>query len=114
MATITASSLSASAMTTGLRVNALSTGILFESKGVMTMKMISTTSITSTMGVTLISETGGGAFFNSISHSPGSARGGDGPRPRASESTRWTLFRYLRTPSAGAGLGPLQEVVDEF
>jgi hypothetical protein len=34
--------------------------------GVMTMKMIRTTSMTSTMGVTLISDTGGGAFFNSI------------------------------------------------
>jgi hypothetical protein len=31
--------------------------------GVMTMKMISSTSITSTMGVTLMSETTGGAVF---------------------------------------------------
>ncbi len=34
--------------------------------GVITMKMISSTSITSTMGVTLMSETTGGAFFFSI------------------------------------------------
>jgi hypothetical protein len=32
----------------------------------MTMKMISNTSITSTMGVTLMSDTGGGAVFFSI------------------------------------------------
>ena len=34
----------------------------FDNIGVMTMKMISSTSITSTIGVTLISATGGGAF----------------------------------------------------
>jgi hypothetical protein len=34
--------------------------------GVITMKMMSKTSITSTMGVTLISETTPGAFFFSI------------------------------------------------
>jgi hypothetical protein len=53
-------------MVIGFRVSALLTGTLFESIGVMTMKMIRTTSMTSTMGVTLISDTGGGAFFNSI------------------------------------------------
>jgi hypothetical protein len=34
-----------------------------ESIGVMTMKMISMTSITSTIGVTLMSATGGGALY---------------------------------------------------
>jgi hypothetical protein len=34
------------------------------------MKMMSTTSITSTMGVTLISETGGGAVFSFMTESP--------------------------------------------
>src|SRR5947209_13595659 len=63
---MTASSLSASLIVTGLRVLAISTLTPFDSRGVMTMKIISTTSITSTIGVTLISETGGGAFFSSI------------------------------------------------
>jgi hypothetical protein len=35
----------------------------FDNIGVMTMKMISSTSITSTIGVTLISATGSDAFF---------------------------------------------------
>jgi hypothetical protein len=45
----------------------------FESMGVMTMKMINSTSITSTMGVTLISETGGAAvcFFMIFYSIPG-------------------------------------------
>ena len=34
----------------------------FDNMGVMTMKMMSSTSITSTMGVTLMSATGGGAL----------------------------------------------------
>jgi hypothetical protein len=38
--------------------------MLLESMGVMTMKMISRTSITSTMGVTLMSETTFPAFKN--------------------------------------------------
>ena len=43
-------------------VFAMSTVMPFDSIGVMTMKMMSITSITSTIGVTLMSATGGGAF----------------------------------------------------
>ncbi len=45
----------------------MSTVMPFESIGVITMKMISSTSITSTIGVTLISATGSDAFFFFIS-----------------------------------------------
>src|SRR6202140_3950033 len=55
-ATIKASSLSASCRGTGLLVLAISTETPFCSIGVITMKMISSTSITSTMGVTLFLE----------------------------------------------------------
>src|SRR3954470_10453508 len=55
MAMRMASSLSASSMACGLLVLARSTSCPFCSIGVMTMKMISSTSITSTMGVTLMS-----------------------------------------------------------
>jgi hypothetical protein len=44
--------------------------------------MISTTSITSTIGVTLISDTGGGACFFCISDSPQDGRGGPSFPPR--------------------------------
>ena len=40
----------------------MSTLTPLDSMGVMTMKMISSTSMTSTMGVTLMSATGGGAL----------------------------------------------------
>ena len=43
-------------MATALSTLAMSTGTLFCSMGVMTMKMISSTSITSTIGVTLMLE----------------------------------------------------------
>jgi hypothetical protein len=56
MATTIASSLSASGMLVGLSTLAMSTWTLFCNMGVMTMKMISSTSITSTMGVTLMFE----------------------------------------------------------
>ena len=55
-----ASLLSAACMGTGLTVFTISTLMPFDNMGVMTMKMISSTSITSTMGVTLMSATGGG------------------------------------------------------
>src|ERR1035441_4883129 len=51
-----ASSLSASGICSGLLTGAMSTLMPFCNMGVTTMKMISRTSITSTMGVTLISE----------------------------------------------------------
>src|SRR5215469_2435343 len=55
-ATISASSLSASGIWMGLVVLANSTACPFCNMGVITMKMISNTSITSTMGVTLMLE----------------------------------------------------------
>src|SRR6266481_4139013 len=55
-ATSSASSLSASGMGAGLFTLAMSTGWPCCNMGVTTMKMISNTSITSTMGVTLMSE----------------------------------------------------------
>ena len=54
--------------------------------GVMTMKMISSTSITSTMGVTLISATGGGDvcfIINDISNLQLSHQPSDSPQYRA-------------------------------
>ena len=56
METSSASSLSASCIGVGLFTLAMSTLMPFCNMGVTTMKMISRTSITSTMGVTLISE----------------------------------------------------------
>ena len=55
--------------------------------GVMTMKMISSTSITSTMGVTLMSATGGGAFFFFISNSFFGVQGADCDDPPHARST---------------------------
>src|SRR4051812_38175558 len=49
-------------MAMGFFVFTKSTLTPFDNMGVMTMKMISMTSITSTIGVTLISFIGGGAF----------------------------------------------------
>src|ERR1039457_575429 len=49
-------------MGTGFTVLTISTLMPFDNIGVMTMKMMSSTSITSTMGVTLMSATGGGDF----------------------------------------------------
>ena len=61
-----ASLLSAACMGIGFFVFAMSTLTPFDNIGVMTMKMMSITSITSTIGVTLMSATGGGAlcFFS--------------------------------------------------
>src|SRR5687768_9369316 len=57
-----ASVLSAAFMGIGLRVFVSSTGIPLDNMGVMTMKIMRSTSITSTIGVTLISLTTAGAF----------------------------------------------------
>src|SRR5271155_5426920 len=62
MATRMASSLSAFCIAMAFLVLAFSTCAPFVNMGVMTMKMISSTSMTSTIGVTLISLTTGGAF----------------------------------------------------
>src|SRR5947199_3372617 len=56
METRSASSLSASGICSGLFTGAISTLMPFCNMGVTTMKMISSTSITSTMGVTLMSD----------------------------------------------------------
>src|SRR5205807_5771291 len=76
-ATITASVLSAACMEMGFFVRTISTLTPLVNMGVMTMKMMSITNITSTMGVTLISATGGGAecfiindMANSLNLSP--------------------------------------------
>src|SRR6266852_2780730 len=66
--------------------------------GVITMKMIRSTSITSTMGVTLMSATIGGAFFSSI---------------KGAGTTGFQLASFLRLACPGA-LRPLQEVVDQL
>src|SRR5437660_16786 len=57
-----ASLLSAACIGIGFLVFANSTVTPLDNIGVMTMKMMSITSITSTMGVTLMSATGGGAL----------------------------------------------------
>src|SRR3954469_18836826 len=57
-----ASLLSAACIGMGFLAFAISTLTPFDNMGVITMKMMSITSITSTIGVTLISATGGGAF----------------------------------------------------
>ena len=59
-----ASSLSAACMVMGFLVFTMSTLTPLVSMGVMTMKMMSSTSITSTMGVTLMSATGSAALFS--------------------------------------------------
>src|SRR4051794_40741052 len=83
MAQIIASLLSAACMGIGFFVFAMSTLTPLDNMGVMTMKMISMTSITSTIGVTLMSATGGGAFCfalnfcNDIVLSPGTRQEGE-------------------------------------
>src|SRR3984893_2033945 len=62
-ATNSASSLSASCMSVGLLTLAISTGTPCCNMGVTTMKMMSSTSITSTIGVTLMSEVTFAASF---------------------------------------------------
>src|SRR5215467_5383572 len=74
IATIMASSLSALVIAIAFLVTTFSTCAPLLSIGVMTVKMISSTSITSTIGVTLISLTTAGAFFFSINRSLGSAQ----------------------------------------
>src|ERR1035437_2246746 len=61
-ATRTASLLSAACMGMEFLVFTKSTLTPLDNIGVMTIKMMSNTSITSTMGVTLMSATGGGAL----------------------------------------------------
>jgi hypothetical protein len=57
-------------MVTGFFGRTASTDCPFVSMGGITMKMINSTSITSTIGVTLMSATGGGTFFFSLYPTP--------------------------------------------
>src|SRR6202011_6099048 len=80
------------------------------SMGVMTMKMISSTSITSTMGVTLMSDTGGGACFFSIYDSSLRREQHGVNRTRAAPE-----IQLARLPLLHHGaLRALQEVVDQL
>src|SRR5579863_5277499 len=65
-ATRIASSLSASFMAIGFLAFTMTTAAPLVNIGVITMKMISRTSMTSTIGVTLMSDVTSGAFFNCI------------------------------------------------
>src|SRR5262249_339865 len=94
---IIASLLSAACMGIGFLAFAISTLTPLFNMGVMTMKMMSITSITSTIGVTLISATGGGALVFRHSSVPAFFIMADSP--------------VLLTCAA---LRPLQEVVDQF
>src|SRR5579871_3887812 len=89
-ATIRASSLSASGMAIGLLAFASSTDCPFCNMGVITMKMINNTSITSTMGVTLMLE---------LTFAP---------------SFRTAKDIFLSRGLVPAHVGFLQEVIDEF
>src|SRR5579871_113801 len=86
--------------------------------GVMTMKMIRSTSITSTMGVTLISDTGGLSltFLNSIFMVVLLELGRNRGEACASPPNQLAGFRSqgLLTGGAGATLRALQEVVDQL
>src|SRR6185312_10118189 len=126
--TLTASSLSASGSAFGLRATGRSMFAPLLSIGVITMKIISTTSITSTIGVTLMSATGGGAAFNFILVSPEwipwsrpdfpTARL-RAPCYRQRSRRRGSPINSLVTCSclltrAGFCFGALHEVVEEF
>src|SRR5438132_7740929 len=106
---VIASLLSAACIGIGFFVFTISTLTPFDNIGVMTMKMMSITSIMSTIGVTLISATGGGALcciitlIDSFSSNSGSAE------PEPIQLAKGTAL----LPDARA-LRPLQEVVDQL
>src|SRR5690349_8257383 len=82
--------------------------------GVMTMKMISNTSITSTMGVTLMSDTGGGAFFFSISFPPSKlAEVGRSCRPPAAAHS-FNSHELVLPVYSHARLTAFEEVIDQL
>ena len=95
-ATSTASSLSAACIGTGFFVLTRSTLTPFDNMGVITMKMISSTSITSTMGVTLISATTSGAFFFSIWVLFSECPAASAPDPGRRRAARQTINSPLR------------------
>src|SRR5215467_4787627 len=112
-----ASLLSASCMAIGFLVFTMSTCTPCCNMGVMTMKMISSTSITSTMGVTLMSDTGcsSRAFLNStfiviLLELGRQNLGRPAPPPYQLAGFPWKGL----LARAGAALGPLQEVVDQL
>src|SRR6185503_11748788 len=130
-----ASSLSASGIDSGLLTLAMSTLTPCCNMGVITMKMISNTSITSTIGVTLMLEltlTPSFRLLNAIKLSPGhslaSARAeDDAHRPGLSNLTPLNLAPGLARRQishsevcirdqclAAAHSPPLQEVIDQF
>ena len=94
-------------MAIGFLVFTMSTLTPFDNMGVMTMKMISSTSITSTIGVTLMSATGGGALnFSSVScHRISPRNSAEAGAPRAglpaiqlAGSQCSAAMTYLRAP----------------
>src|SRR6266568_4769257 len=91
-ATIRESSLSASGILIGLSVFARVTLTPFWSIGVITMKMINNTSITSTIGVTLMSELTPATFF----------------------FFPFAIVPYLRGIKLPADVAALQEVINQF
>ena len=83
--------------------------------GVITMKMISSTSITSTIGVTLISLTTGGAFFFSITDSSNSSIGLEPQRHAAARPARATgLFQLAQTDLSRRDYLPAPACCDRF
>src|SRR5580765_5652804 len=98
-----ASSLSASGMGAGLLTLAISTLTPFWSIGVMTMKMISSTSITSTMGVTLMLE---------FTFEPSSRIANDIVQPPRYVRNRQCTDARNRLPADGSAT--LQEVVNQL
>src|SRR5579862_5861590 len=104
-----ASSLSAFCMVIALLVRNNSTATPLLSKGVMTMKMISNTNITSTMGVTLISDTIAGAvgFLIGGSYDAKGLLFPCGVSPRQTPQGQPLL-------SGSSALRPLQEIIDQF
>src|SRR5579875_3987263 len=115
MPTMIASVLLAASIGTGCCVRARSTCKPFCNMGVITMKMISSTSITSQRGVTLMSEvTLTLARGKGIANSSGAA----GPRParaltRAGEATGREPAPELLAAGGGAAAA-LQEIVDQL
>src|SRR2546422_905924 len=76
----------------------ISTLTPLDNMGVMTMKMMSITSITSTMGVTLMSATGGGALCLIIGFFLHFWLGPSGARPKARDHQLAESDRYFLTP----------------
>ena len=84
-------------MAMGFLVFTISTLTPLDNMGVMTMKMMSITSITSTMGVTLISDTGGRAFCSFIFYLSPLVRPGP-PGALHASPVRSLRFSWLAQP----------------